>query len=419
MLRYITIAFLLLTSFPTLAQSSYEPGQQIKDYTLQDFMNYPHKTRKLSDLRGKYVILDFWSLYCSPCIGSFPKMDSLALKYKKDVEIIMVGVFRAKDLQETKALYRKQTDRYGLKLPTVYDTLMQRDFEFSGVGSSVVLDRNGKIIAMPLAHLITDSVLQRLVSGKTVELPSRVTASQRRGSEDAMQKGEYRLQEDFSRILYRSVLTAAQPSFPMANASFHVRDNKYGVRMFNISARQMYQRVYNDRGTHFKGSRVVLEMAHPARLSDSLYCYELIITDERYPDRMLHAQGELDRALRLTSCIEKRRMPCLVLTAPDTMRLRTAGAESAMEGIDRGASGIRFINRPIAEILGVLHNAFIEYKPMVDETGITGNVDMNLELDNSKPKIIRYREALEKAGFRLEEAERETEVLVIRDALPH
>ena len=39
---------------------------------------------KLSNLKGKIVIIDFWATWCTPCISSFPTMDRLVNQYKKD-----------------------------------------------------------------------------------------------------------------------------------------------------------------------------------------------------------------------------------------------------------------------------------------------------------------------------------------------
>jgi thiol-disulfide isomerase/thioredoxin len=47
--------------------------------------------KRLSDLKGKVVILDFWAVWCSPCIGSFPNVRKLEERYRNyPVEIIGV-----------------------------------------------------------------------------------------------------------------------------------------------------------------------------------------------------------------------------------------------------------------------------------------------------------------------------------------
>ena len=47
--------------------------------------------RRLSDLRGKVVLLDFWATWCAPCVASFPKLRRLAAHYA-DADFEIVGV---------------------------------------------------------------------------------------------------------------------------------------------------------------------------------------------------------------------------------------------------------------------------------------------------------------------------------------
>jgi len=49
---------------------------------------------KLSDLRGKVVLLDFWAVDCDPCIRSFPELRELHEKYHdKGLEIVGVTMY--------------------------------------------------------------------------------------------------------------------------------------------------------------------------------------------------------------------------------------------------------------------------------------------------------------------------------------
>lgn len=46
---------------------------------------------KLSALRGKVVVLDFWATWCGPCVATFPQIRELAEHYK-DADVIVLGV---------------------------------------------------------------------------------------------------------------------------------------------------------------------------------------------------------------------------------------------------------------------------------------------------------------------------------------
>lgn len=46
---------------------------------------------RLSALRGKVVVLDFWATWCGPCVATFPQIRELAEHYR-DAEVVVLGV---------------------------------------------------------------------------------------------------------------------------------------------------------------------------------------------------------------------------------------------------------------------------------------------------------------------------------------
>ncbi len=65
---------------------SLQPGQLAPDFTL---LKPDSSTFKLSSLRGKYVLLDFWASWCVPCRKAIPHWKELYAKYQpKGFEIL-------------------------------------------------------------------------------------------------------------------------------------------------------------------------------------------------------------------------------------------------------------------------------------------------------------------------------------------
>ena len=57
-------------------------GQQVPDVLIKTILNYnttdgPATSAKVSDFRGKLLIIDFWATWCTSCIYKFPELDQL------------------------------------------------------------------------------------------------------------------------------------------------------------------------------------------------------------------------------------------------------------------------------------------------------------------------------------------------------
>jgi DNA-binding beta-propeller fold protein YncE len=78
----------------------------------------------LKDLRGKVVVLDFWTLCCINCIQTIPDLARLEKKYADD--LVVIGVHTAKfDHEKDTQSIRKAVLRYEIRHPVVNDAQMK------------------------------------------------------------------------------------------------------------------------------------------------------------------------------------------------------------------------------------------------------------------------------------------------------
>jgi thiol-disulfide isomerase/thioredoxin len=106
-----------------------------------------NKTLRLSSLKGKVVLIDFWASWCSPCRRENPTLVKLYEKYKgPDFEIFGVS------LDENVAAWKNAIDKDGITWPQVSDlkrweSKVVKEFHIEAIPYNVLIDREGKIIA--------------------------------------------------------------------------------------------------------------------------------------------------------------------------------------------------------------------------------------------------------------------------------
>src|SRR6266542_2867973 len=99
---------------------------------------------RLKDLRGKIVILDFWTYCCINCIHTLPDLAKLEKKYAN--EMVVIGVHSAKfDNEKDSDHIRKAVLRYEISHPVVNDAEMKiwRAFNVHSWPTLVLIDPEG------------------------------------------------------------------------------------------------------------------------------------------------------------------------------------------------------------------------------------------------------------------------------------
>jgi thiol-disulfide isomerase/thioredoxin len=138
-----------------------EGTPEVSGTTLED------EPLKLSGLRGKVVVVNFWASWCAPCRDEAPTLQRLYTAYKpKGVEFVGIDIKDSKD--SAKAMERN----FKITYPSLFDSdgrlaLAFRDVPPNAIPSTLILDRQGRVavrIIGPITHSKLDPLLARLAA---------------------------------------------------------------------------------------------------------------------------------------------------------------------------------------------------------------------------------------------------------------
>ncbi len=99
---------------------------------------------RLSDLRGRVVLLDFWATYCGPCEQSVPALDRLYREYKdRGFEVVGVSVDSFADA--VPPYVKEHRMSYTILLDA--DETAREAYKLRGLPQAFLIDRAGRVKA--------------------------------------------------------------------------------------------------------------------------------------------------------------------------------------------------------------------------------------------------------------------------------
>ena len=119
-------------------------GQTAPDFTITYLDG---KTAKLSDLKGKVVMIQFTASWCGVCRKEMPLIESdIRLKHKNNPEFVLIGIDYKEPKEKVAEFARQIKITYPLTLDESGEIFHKFAAKDAGVTRNVVIDRDGKII---------------------------------------------------------------------------------------------------------------------------------------------------------------------------------------------------------------------------------------------------------------------------------
>jgi len=121
-------------------------GEMAPDFTIK----FPdsQKSLKLSDLRGKVVMLQFTASWCSVCIKEMPHIEKDIWEAFKDKGLYVYGVDRKESADRVVKFAKKTNISYPLIMDEEGKIFEMYAHENAGVTRNVLIDKQGKIVFM-------------------------------------------------------------------------------------------------------------------------------------------------------------------------------------------------------------------------------------------------------------------------------
>lgn len=168
---FVVAAGLFTVGKEIYQKPSVKDGEKAPDFVAVSDKNFGFK---LSDLKGKYVLLDFWGSWCGPCIAEAPALIALQAKYgnakfKDAVGFTIVSVAIEKDRQR----WAYTIERLGYTWPyqaidpvsnfRFFDSPIAKDYGVKSLPTSFLLDTDRKIIQVNMSVEVVDRFLAERV----------------------------------------------------------------------------------------------------------------------------------------------------------------------------------------------------------------------------------------------------------------
>lgn len=144
-------------------------GDTVSDLNLGSVVNNSTGKDRLSQFKGKLVVLDFWNTICSSCIENFPKMEKLQEYFGDKIQIILVNP------TESEAQIKHRLSNFVFpNLPCIVADPSGRKsellnlFPIRSTGHQIWIDANGVIRLRGMANNNTIEKIEQLLEGSEI-----------------------------------------------------------------------------------------------------------------------------------------------------------------------------------------------------------------------------------------------------------
>jgi thiol-disulfide isomerase/thioredoxin len=124
---------------------------QVVDLTAKNINpNSAYKTLKLSDFKGKTVLLNFFATWCPPCRAEIPTIVKFFNSHYKN-NFVVIGINMSQGEGQGIQSFIKE---FGIKYPIVNGSMqIASNYSIMGLPTSLVINPNGRLVATQIGEI--------------------------------------------------------------------------------------------------------------------------------------------------------------------------------------------------------------------------------------------------------------------------
>ncbi|ULQ55859.1 TlpA family protein disulfide reductase [Flavihumibacter rivuli] len=310
---------------PTPKATPLQIGDTIPGHlSLTNIHQFPVDKIQLSQLKGKLVLLDFWSTWCASCIEAFPKMQALQQTFGDSLQVFLVNAYPADSLPKVLATFQRLRQQgRNIALPfCTGQTAMAAYFPHKFVPHYAWIGPSGTLLATTSAAEVTEANIRKLLAGSQ---PALHTKGDRMDFQETIPLGVNNNGTSGDNFRYRSLLTGYIEGIGNAGGwQTNSQGLVYRFYLFNTSA-LMLLKLAHPRLFDLPTDRVHWLVRDPGRFAtgsteDTLlyrnaFCYDLSLPPSPRQRVMEFIRSDIDRFFGIRVDSASSAVPCLALQA--------------------------------------------------------------------------------------------------------
>lgn len=448
---FVILSFCLPIQLLLGQTSRVKIGDTIPDLQMEKIINYSLRKAKVSDFKGKLLILDFWATWCSPCISFFRKADSLQKEFEEDLMIVPITYEAEEDV--SKFLERYKLYSGILPLSIVEDTLFHNAFPREVIPHEIWINPQGKVIAITSSEEVNSMNISAILKGENLSLEEKVDFSLKTNITNSVfdlvipikNVNKTNLQVPDHRIITKSIITSYIPGlqsyisdrnnkesnrFTAGNMGIHsickwVLGKLSEARSPDVPENKFY--LYSDARIKYEllNDSVIYNLNQTPRdynnkqwIPQNAITMEMIVPKiynvrEKYEKIYEELNAYIGSVYNVQFLLEKRSVKCLVLkrtSTVDKLASKSVGESTWKDD--------RFSFKCNKTSFRLFTSRLISYHlqgfdlPVLDNTGYVGQVD--IELNCKLSDVSSLNKELKKYDLEFFTEERVVEVIVVK-----